>query len=455
MRVRVTLVATVAAAVVLVVAGALLVALQRDAALGHLDELLSDEAEAIGSAVREGTDLPTLYDDDRVLMVTDSAGRVLMSAGQFGELRDLTIATPDDQGIDITFAGEVHRVVSESWDDADGGTGQVVLAEPRDELDDGVDQLIRSLVVIVPIAVGLLGLVVWFVSGRTLRPVERLRSQVAAIGVTELDRRVSTPPGHDEVARLAGTLNDMLGRLERSVTEQQRFVADASHELRTPLTRMRTQLEIDERNPDQSDPTATRRAQLRDLHRIQAMLDDLLFLARGDASAPLGPVQAVDLDEIVLDDLTAERQFVGIDASGVSAAQVIGVPSALHRVVRNLLDNAVEHARARVAVTLAESDGDAVLMVDDDGPGVPIAYRNLVFERFVQLDEARTATSHHGLGLAIVADTVRWHGGSIDVVDAPIGGARFRVRIPLAPESPKSRHRRPRGAPPRRPAVRV
>ena len=131
-------------------------------------------------------------------------------------------------------------------------------------------------------------MIVWIVVGRTLRPVERIRAEVADIGVAELDRRVPEPPGDDEIARLAVTMNAMLERLERSVSRQQRFVADASHELRTPLTRMRAELEVDDNDPANADPAATRRSQLDEIVGLQQMLEDLLILARSDAGTPTG-----------------------------------------------------------------------------------------------------------------------------------------------------------------------
>lgn len=430
-RVGVTVTATLGVAVVLTIASVLLVTFQLDAALGQLDEILSDEAEAIGLAAQSGTPLPMLYDDDRVMVVYDPDGNVVMSAGSFQELVGRQIRTADDKGTNLAFAGQVHRVVSEPYDAADGRSGRVVLAEPRDEIDDTVESLIRSLVVVVPGAVLALAVIVWYVVGRTLRPVEEIRSEVASIGVTQLDHRVTVPPGDDEVARLADTMNDMLARLEQSVHQQQRFVADASHELRTPLTRMRTQLEVAERHPDLTDHSEVHRAQLAELRELQVMLEGLLTLARADDGAEPGPIEAVDLDDLVMEEIAAERLLIPVDASAVSAAQVLGERNSLRRVVRNLLDNAREHARSRIVVSLQESVGVAELTVDDDGPGIPRELRQAVFERFVRLDASRTGSGHHGLGLPIASEIVSRHGGSIEAFDAPGGGARMRVRLPL------------------------
>ena len=240
-------------------------------------------------------------------------------------------------------------MVSASYDMPDGGEGTVFVAGARDDVDESIAELTTSLAWIVPLAVLALLAVVWMVVGRTLRPVERIRAQVAGIGVAELDRRVPEPGGDDEIARLAVTMNEMLARLERSVRRQQRFVADASHELRTPLTRMRAELEVDERDPAGADAAATRRSQLEEIAGLQRMIEDLLLLARSDAGTPSRRSEPVDLDDIVLEEIRASgRSAITVDASRVSAAQVLGDPDELRRVVRNLIDNACRHANTNV-----------------------------------------------------------------------------------------------------------
>jgi signal transduction histidine kinase len=124
---------------------------------------------------------------------------------------------------------------------------------------------------------------------------------------------------------------------------------------------------------------------------------------------------------------------VTVDDSGVAAARVQGDRGALSRLVRNLADNAARHARSRLAVSVSAADGEAVLRVDDDGPGVPAADRERVFERFTRLDEGRArGAGGSGLGLALVRTVAAAHGGTVRVLDAPLGGARFEVRLPGA-----------------------
>jgi signal transduction histidine kinase len=169
--------------------------------------------------------------------------------------------------------------------------------------------------------------------------------------------------------------------------------------------------------------------------RIQRLVEDLLLLARMDERAHEGRAQEVDLDDIVLAEIDRVRRVNGqpVDAGRVSAGRVVGDPRTLTRVVGNLLDNAVRHARSAVAVSVFEEDGEVVLQVDDDGPGIPAGDRERVFERFVRLDHARDREAGGaGLGLSIVAEVATLHGGSAAVLDSPLGGARLEVRLPRA-----------------------
>jgi signal transduction histidine kinase len=398
--------------------------------IDQLDESLLAEADRISDAAEAGA-LPEIDDDDRLVVVVGADADVVAWSGVDGPDEGVDLVRRAGGGRAVTYDDEPYRIAAERYDARGDDDGIVYVAGARDDVDDSVVELRNTLAATVPAVVALLIVVVWIVVGRTLRPVDEIRSRVAAIGMAELDRRVPVPDTGDEIARLAETMNDMLARLQRSVVRQQRFVADASHELRTPLTRMRTELEVDERNPDRADPAATRRSQLDEIAGLQQLIEDLLALARSDAGAIEPRHEPVDLDDLVLEEArSAFAAGPAFDVGQVSAAQVRGDAEALRRVVRNLFDNARQHASTRVVVQLAERNGDAVLTVDDDGPGIPNERRGNVFDRFARLDESRTGGGHAGLGLAIVADIVSRHRGRVDVDDAPSGGARFVVTLP-------------------------
>jgi signal transduction histidine kinase len=285
----------------------------------------------------------------------------------------------------------------------------------------------------------LLAVVTWLLVGRALRPVEALRGQAARISATDLKQRLTPSEAHDELRRLAETLNEMLDRLESSTRRQREFVADAAHELRSPLTVMRAQLEVAAAHPDGQAAVQQLPLLLSEVERVSGLVDNLLHLARLD-SAPAAVHRLIDLDDIVFNEVERVRPAVSVtvDVSSVSAAQVEGEPTGLTHLVRNVLDNAARHAAARVNVSLRVVDDMVELMVTDDGPGIPPADRERVFDRFTRLDESRSwVDGGFGLGLAIVRDVARAHGGDVVVADSG-PGACFVVRLPRArrPDSP-------------------
>jgi signal transduction histidine kinase len=314
------------------------------------------------------------------------------------------------------------------------GDAVLILATAIDDIDESVTSLVRSLLVGVPIVVLALALVLWWVVGRALRPVEAIRAEVAEIGARDLHRRVPVPPTQDEVGRLARTMNDMLERVDDATQRQQRFLADASHELRSPLTRMRTELEVDLAHPDRADPLATHASLLEETVGLQRLADDLLLVARADERGGELRSVPVDLDDVVLRVARRLRadDRVHVDLSGVSAGHVRGDPDQLARVVGNLADNAARHARSTITVSLVERDGRVVLTVEDDGPGVPAEDRERIFERFARVDAARTSgEGGTGLGLAIARDLAEQHGGTL-ALDPSADGARFVLTLPAA-----------------------
>jgi signal transduction histidine kinase len=291
-----------------------------------------------------------------------------------------------------------------------------------------VDTARASLLVGVPLAVLLIGAVAWFAVRGALRPVNAIRAEVAEISATGLDRRVPVPAGGDEISELAVTMNDMLDRVGGSVRRQQAFVADASHELRTPLASMRNQLEVLLTYPDRIDPRGTCAGVVLDIERLDTLITDLLTLARLD-SEPAVRAETVDLAELATE-CVADRPRVTADTAG--PVPVLGDRAQLERVVRNLVDNAARHANTAVTVSVRATADHAVLTVADDGPGIPSADRQRVFERLVRLDEARNRDDGGaGLGLAIVAGIVRAHRGDVEVAPGA-GGAVLVVRLPPA-----------------------
>jgi signal transduction histidine kinase len=441
-RFRVTALATVVTVVVLTVAGVALLAAQRRQLTENLDEQLRQRASEVALLVRGGTIpdvLPGRSDDDVVAQVVTSDGDVIAQSmgirghGPLAPVRSLRVdGSPHTDHLPID-ADDAFRVVARHVTSADG-VAIVLVAGNLDDVNEAAIALRTSLIVGIPIVAAALAALIWWLVGRTLRSVEAIRAEVVNIHGHDLHRRVPVPRGQTEIARLARTMNDMLDRLEDSTRRQERFVADASHELRSPLTRMRSELEVDLTHPEGADPRATERSILDETIGLQRLVDDLLQLARSDAGT--GPTMrtALDLDDLVLRHARRLRADgrVEVDITGVSAAQVEGDTEQLDRAIRNVADNAVRHARSRVELALSERDGDAVLTVSDDGPGIPAEERERVFERFARVDASRTAgDGGTGLGLAITREIVERHGGTIVVDPTYDAGARFVVTLPL------------------------
>ncbi len=387
--------------------------------------------------------LPALDEGETIIQVV-RASRVVSRTGNVSGTAVLPLPlqgpgsretlTVDDLPVDGTGPYEVTALGTPS----PRGPVTVFVAVSTEDVHDVVESALGTGALGLVLLVVPLSAVLWFAVGRTLAPVEAVRERAAAITADHLSARVPEPPRRDEIGRLARTINAMLTRLDISASEQRRFLADAAHELRSPIASLRTQLETIRRDELGGEDVGIQ-GLLADTLRMQALVDQLLVLARSDAGALRRADVAVDLDDVVGDVVTAcrletQRPEVRIDTSGVTPVQVVGDPVLIEQVVRNLLDNAVRYAVGAVSVSLEQTGASAVLTVDDDGPGIPAASRTDVFRRFVRLDEARNRQRGGvGLGLAIVADIVRSHHGRVEVLDAPSGGARLRVQLPLGP----------------------
>lgn len=313
------------------------------------------------------------------------------------------------------------------------GTGTVLVADSLGAADHAVDLVLLVLGIALPILALLVGGLVWRLAGWALQPVEAIRSEVAGLSAVDLHRRVPEPNVDDEIGRLAKTMNSMLARLDASNVRQQQLVADVSHELRNPLASLRAQLEVVAAHPADNAPRLLDGA-IVEVDRLSALVSDLLTLARLDEGSSRPRRADVDMDELALihADRLRLRGRVEVSVEGIHASRLLGDETQLTRVVANLADNAERHARRHVAFAVAERDGVCELSVTDDGPGVPPDERTRVFERFVRLDAARTYQgAGAGLGLAIVREIVRAHGGEVWVEEAD-PGARFVVRLPRA-----------------------
>jgi two-component system, OmpR family, sensor kinase len=392
---------------------------------------------------------------EQIALANDAQLRLIREDGQIAAATPQSTGFPPPDTSKVVTAGPYQVATSQIFTNTAIGSVRLYLqyGRPESAVDDTIGRLWLFLGAGVAIGTLLAGVAGMAVARRAMRPISALTAAAGDIATTrDPSRRIPEPESDDEVAELARTLDQMLGELDsaRSETEstikrQREFVADASHELRTPLTSILANLELLEQSlaadagADEDDAAAVASA-LRSSKRMNRLVGDLLLLARADAGR-VGSRVECDLAMIVTEALeevspvSDGHRFVA-DMSG--SAPVIGNPDELHRMVLNLLENAIRHTPegTEVSVGLDESDGAAVLTVSDDGPGLPHGMETQLFDRFVRGDGPADRSSGNGtgtgLGLSIVRAVVVAHGGTVAARNGEDGGARFEIRMPLS-----------------------
>ncbi|MEP6560207.1 MAG: HAMP domain-containing sensor histidine kinase [Nakamurella sp.] len=322
----------------------------------------------------------------------------------------------------------------------------VAVAVSRDVLDQAVSRATWQLLVLGIIVLLLAGPGAWLLAAAALRPVDRMRAQAAALQARDAAIGVAVPGTRDELARLAVTLNELLTRLHAAVEHERAFVADAGHELRTPLTVLKGELELAGR-PGRSNQElmATVAVAAEETDRLIRLAEDLLTLGSDEAAA--GHTRRFDLAQTVHAALTAtlttaaaNGQTVG--THGPPALHVHGDPARIRQAIDNLLTNALRVAPPgpTITVTLSQDAEATSVRVRDCGPGFPVDFLPLAFERFTRADTARTRTAGQGqrhgtgLGLAIVKGVMSSHHGTATATNNTDGpGATVTLRWPTSP----------------------
>lgn len=400
--------------------------LRTDLTLHPIADLLLTHQVGIGSRVSQVVDdtgTVVVTSDPKVdipmvdPVVAPGGLRVRMSSTAHGLDGDYAVAAADAPGLD-------------------GRRYTVLVAVPTKVETTAVGRSTEFALIGAIGLVALLGAVTTFAIGQALRPVERMRDQVESIVGSRSAPVLEVPPGRDELAKLAETLNRVLERLRVADASRRAFVADAGHELRSPLSTVRVLLDrLGEDRAVEDRRLVAARASA-EVDRLAMLVDDLLILAAADERAMPISASEVDLDDIVLGEaglLMARGMPVTMH---VEPTRVRGDAARLGRAVRNLLENGERHRENVVRVSLVREGGVALLDVDNDGPPVVAEERDRIFGRFVRLDDSRARdTGGTGLGLAIVAEIVKAHGGTVEAGESPEGWCRFSVRIPLDSQS--------------------
>jgi signal transduction histidine kinase len=431
--------------VALVIAGGFLV-------LVLYRSLLSSVDDAAGGRVRDilaglAVDAPSELDgallttDQRVVAVQiiDGNGKVvarsdsapdtpLMPVTSFGTTMRKGIPDDESPDNDMRISGQT----------ADTTTGRyTVLAGGGSESAESTIATVAILfAVAAPIVIGVAAVASYRLVKRSLRSVEAIRTRVAEISAAQLCERVPVPTQKDEISALATTMNEMLARVETGHAAQRRFVSDASHELRSPLATIISALEVAQDYPELLDEELKNGSLIPEAHRMQALVEDLLLLARADERGLTMRENDIHLDVIAEGDAARIRRESGLHVhTDIDAVRLIGDGNGICRVLRNLLDNAVRHAASCIEITVAQRGDRVVLTVSDDGPGIPAADRIRVFDRFMRIDTDRSRQGGgSGLGLAIVAEIIAAHKGTVGIDERPGGGTRATVTLPAADE---------------------
>jgi two-component system, OmpR family, sensor kinase len=388
------------------------------------------------------------------LIITHQSGRVLFASAdaraltfdEFEQLRHLLAAPPggpQSGAFRVAPGGPTVRYVIRPLTDAGPQFGALLTGADPEAAELGPRQLLSTVLLVLPLVVLAAVLVGQWIAGRALEPLGQIITEVREISDgTSLHRRLAKPMVEDELGRLAETLNQMMGRLERSFSALRRFTADASHELKTPLTVMRAGLERALATPAlPPDALPWLEESLQELNRMTELVDALLTLARVDEGrAPLHR-EPVDLRAIVEEaretgELLAEQAGVTIEIATPPDPLVLDVDrSRVRQLLLNLLTNAMKYTPrgGRVSVRLGQENGKITLAVADTGIGIAPGDVPHIFDRFYRADTARTRTGERpgaGLGLAICKWIAQAHGGTIDVQSRPGRGTVFTVSLP-------------------------
>ena len=440
LRLRLTIVFTVAMAIVLTGAGWFLyVRVASDLARG-LDQSLRSRAQDVSALVRDrgslrATGSPLIERGESFAELIRTDGRVLDSSPSLerhGLLTsgDLALARrkpvffdrPSVPGLDEParlLAIPVRR-------------GVLVVGATRENRAETLRSLRSAFLIGGPVALLLTALGGFFLAGAALRPIEAMRRRAREISTSSLDERLPVPATGDEVARLGETLNEMLARIEDGLARERRFVADASHELRSPLALVKTELELalhQGRSPEELREAIESAAAETD--RLARIADDLLLLARseqGQLPLQLEPLRVGEVLQTVVGRFAPRNGELSVEPDELPPVEADRLR--LEQAVGNMVDNALRHGGRDVTLAAAARGGSVELHVLDDGAGFPPEFLGHAFERFSRAAEAR-GRAGSGLGLAIVETVARAHRGSAHAANRPQGGADVWISLPF------------------------
>jgi signal transduction histidine kinase len=445
-RLRLTVVFAIAMAILLVALGTFVYLRVSSDLLASVDAGLRSRAQVILDAASSLDAQSVVTAEGKLIDPDEAFAQVLDASGGIVEassaVSDTPLLSPSEISavVDPTF---VTRTLDPTDDPVrllavavDGSPGQVVVVGATlGDVTEATQQLLFGMATVGPLGLLVMTAAGWLLSGAALRPVEQMRREAAAVSASEPGRRLPVPGTGDELARLATTLNSMLDRLQEALEREHRFVDDASHELRTPLATLRAEIDLAlTHSRDAGELEAALRSAQDDVVRLQRLADDLLLLARTRGGRI--PIRRV---ETSLAELTARSvQSVASQASASDVTIEVDAPDEtvdvdpdrIEQALRNLLENAIRHARPRTAVHVAAQrrEGFTRFVVTDHGPGFRPDLLSRAFEPFTRGDVETAGPVGAGLGLSIVRAVAEAHGGSASAENTP-DGARVTLDV--------------------------
>jgi len=427
-------------------------------------ELGSEQREESTTARAIAASLHDVQFSDVRLAVFDSLGR-LVAAGNVDTTAQYAFAHP----VDLARVGsELRGRVNGSRNFFTMGAGErgyriaaqqltifgtrhlVAAAYPLHHDKETMEAVATAYVIAIPLLLLFAAAGGYFLAARSLSPVAAMSARAAEISSTNLNERLPVGQRRDELSALAEVVNSLLERLERSFSQQRRFMADASHELRTPVAVLRTEADVTLSRATRTEAEYRESvAVMRDsAQRLGRIVDDLFLLARADAGHLPLRRESLYLEDVVDEAARAVRTLahergVRIQLLPLNDSPYDGDADLLGRVLLNLLDNAIKYSPSGGTVTLAltRASHEYHITVTDEGPGIPLDAQAHIFDRFFRADKARTrdhvdATAGAGLGLAIGRWIAEAHGGRLELVRSDTNGTEFRLALPASGPEP-------------------
>jgi two-component system, OmpR family, sensor kinase len=461
LRLRLTLWYGSALAMVLVIFSIVLYAITARNLRNAVDQSLEETATTAVRSLEERGFLP-LIDEDALLSQFPELARIDKFFQIFSPSGTITIRSPNIKqhevplsraALETTLKGQT---LLESAKHPNGPSLRLIsvpiiyrgtllyivqVGTSMESIEDTLRRFLVLLTIAVPIALTVSLAGGWFLAGRALRPVAAITLAAQRIAAGDLSQRLTMPRAPDEIGRLAGTFNDMIGRLDASFRQIRQFTSDASHELRTPLTVMKGETELVLRRPRPlEDYQSVLESNLEEIDRMTHIVDELLFLSRADMGEVKMESLPVALESLVEDihrqaTLLGQERNIEVVLGTVRPAVVQGDELRLRELLLNLVENAVKysHEGGKVEIALLTDGQQARLSVTDHGIGIAPEDQKRIFDRFFRTDGARSHTKKGtGLGLAICGWIAESHKGRVEVESALGQGTTFTVTLPLA-----------------------